>query len=89
MPENIKKILGIIKESMGCQHDCSNCMEHDVCEYAPISKALIDAGVVIPVLCKECAQFDPDLGICKIRHDSYGNVLERGPHDWCSDGNRK
>lgn len=84
MSENINKILRVIKNAVGCTEMCAQCKKD--CEYKVIAKALIEEGAVIPVLCKDCAQFDPELGICKIRYDSYGSILERGPHDWCSDG---
>ena len=87
MPEN-NKILTIIKSTVNCTEDCASCTKSD-CQYKAIARALINEGVINPVLCKECTLFDPDLGICKIRHDSYGSALERGPHDWCSDATRK
>lgn len=85
----MSKILDIIKGTSCRGNNCKECPKSLVCEYKIIAKALEDSGVVIPVLCKNCKQFDTDLGICKIRHDSWGNALERGPHDWCSDGDRK
>ena len=85
MAENISKILVVIKKAVGCTELCSQCDKTE-CEYKVIAKALIEEGGVIPVLCKDCKQFDSDLGICKIRYDSWGSVLERVPHDWCSDG---
>ena len=89
MIENVSKILNIIKKTVNCTVDCTNCPDVGACQYKNIANTLIQEGVILPVLCQNCAQFDPDLGICKIRHDSYGSVLERGPHDWCSDANRK
>ena len=85
MTENINKILTIIKKTVGCTKNCAQC-DKQMCEYKTLAKELIEEGAVVPVLCKDCAQFDSELGICKIRYDSYGSVLERGPHDWCSDG---
>lgn len=87
MSNNTAKLFEIIKNTSKCTDECSGCQKK--CEYKAIAKALADAGAIIPVLCKECTLFDPDLGICKIRHDSYGSVMERGPHDWCSDATRK
>lgn len=83
MPNNT--ILNIIKSTVNCTGDCAVCTQND-CTYKVIAQALINEGVVKPIFCKECVQFDPELGICKIRYDSYGSILERGPHDWCSDG---
>lgn len=88
MPESVTKILNIIKEAVNCAADCTNCSEKSTCQYKTIANTLIQEGVILPVLCKDCAQFDPELGICKIRYDSWGCVLERGPHDWCSDGSK-
>lgn len=88
MSENISKILTIIKNTAHCKTDCADCSKKGNCEYKLIAKALIEEGAVIPVLCKECTQFDPELAICRIRYDSYGSVLERGLHDWCSDGGK-
>ena len=85
----MSKILDIVKNSVCFETDCKKCLKSPACEYKIIAKALEDAGAVVPILCKDCKQFDPDLGICKIRYDSWSSVLERGPHDWCSDGDRK
>lgn len=87
------KILKTSEISAGCENkDCDSCNPVEngsICVYLYLAKVLIHEGVVVPILCKDCGSYDPELGICKIRHDSWGGPLERGPHDWCSDGGVK
>lgn len=91
MSTEMERLVNILRSAhkeckSGDCHSCETYGNGSDCVYIFLARHLIREGVVIPVLCKDCSSYDPELGICKIRYDSWGNVLERGPHDWCSDG---
>lgn len=73
-----EKLIKLIQEAVG---GCAKYWAGLIAEH------LIGNGVVVPVLCKDCTRFKD--GYCTIRKDSWGGALERGGHDFCSDGERK
>ena len=46
----------------------------------------VDAAPAVVVRCGKCRWYGD--GNCKILKNSYGGPLERGEHDFCSDGDR-
>lgn len=87
--KKIVDILNTARRDCRYQDDCDKCpyVKYGAnCLQAMMADRLINAGVVIPTLCGNCSDYDPELGICKIRYDSWGGKLERGQHDFCSDG---
>ena len=93
MTNEIEKFVNIFKSSsVECKEDCTTCEKHnDVnrCKNMSLAVTLINSGVVIPVLCEQCGNYAPRTHTCKIKKDSWGCPLNRGPHDYCSDGTPK
>ena len=93
MNRETERFINILKSSnSGCKEDCATCEKYNdisKCENMVLATKLINAGAAIPILCKQCGNYMPEAHMCKIRKNSWGGPLSRGPHDYCSDGTPK